>query len=195
MVKTREENIASLMWSFAPGDPRARYGGGTWEIDPEVSIYKRTRDGATWDDWKSTVCVGAPASQYSDAELEAIARFAERATCAYDRLFPRGRRGMNYIVIEKRRFMGDAGAPEWFRARVSWYTGPMYSAQLGDALAVWPEFAEKQECQVCGLRKRVYCHPTGLLINPHVVNGKPCDGSNLPPTPAYKVKAREAAHA
>lgn len=135
-MATRDENIASLMWSYAPGDPRARYGGGTWEIDPEASYEERERYGR---DWKSTVCLGAPADQYSDAELEQIARFAERSTARYDRMFGR-RRGMNYIMIEKRHFSGAYGPPEWFRARASWSQGPMYSTTLDDALAIWPEF-------------------------------------------------------
>lgn len=132
----REEAIASLMWCYAPGDPRARFGGGTWEIDPEASYEDRERYGR---DWKSTVCVGAPAEQYTDEELIAIAEFAARSTARYDNMFGR-RRGMNYIMIEKRHFSGQHAPPEWFRARASWSQGPMYSNTLVEALAVWPEF-------------------------------------------------------
>jgi hypothetical protein len=122
----RQEMVDRLEWN---------HGGGGFGICREANsmmwAMERPKEPHGADDLKSIVAVSAPADEYSDEELKKLVEFSERQTFEYDQRF-RGRLGANVILIGKK-----FEETRWYRKRLSWESGPMYSDSLDEAIAVF----------------------------------------------------------
>jgi len=124
---TREEMIKKLMWN----------SGGTGFGPCEragVMIWNDMKPKTPEEDWISVVAIQGDPDRYTDGELEKLVIFSEERTKRYDGLF-RWRMGCNLIFIGK-EFHWD-GHAYWFRKRMTWKMGSMYSETLDEALEVF----------------------------------------------------------
>lgn len=125
---SREELIARLMWN----------SGGTGYGVCQVAgamLWADDRPTPERPDWISVVAISGPPEKYTDEELQILVDFSEEATRRYDTRW-HWRRGANLICIGKDPF-SSSGPVSWMRKRMSWLYGPMYSATLLEALAVF----------------------------------------------------------
>ena len=120
----REEMAAKVLWNTG--------GHGLGICSVAIgALWGMDTPSAERPDYPSMVAVNGNPEDYTDEERIKIVAFSERVTAHYDKMF-NCRRGCNLIII------GKPTTPDgkWFRKRLTWQYGPMYSSSLDEALKV-----------------------------------------------------------